>query len=308
MRSTARSSLDGTVTGNAASLQTSGTLAGSTLAYGRTSRRSILKSASTPSPCPSSTSSTRRVKATTDATFVEIAGTELNQVDGDDHLREEAAGVRDPRSRSGHASSTRRGQRHLPSRPPGDSPAAARHSNRGHRVDERARRRTGDAVPARTQVDAERHQARERRSDARRRAARLPLDGGAADRQRSRCTRRNVDLAQVERLLLQNRGLQRPADRRRNDRRHDQRRRSSTDTSRSRDGGVPGLQVRVAGRRRRLLRRREIALDATLQQAPGVAITAKGIVPDQLLRADAEASTSRRPPRTRSICGSRRRR
>ena len=70
--------LDGTITGNAASLETTGTLSGNGLAYGE---NKVLDLDSTYTVTVADLDFVNaRVEATSDATFVEIGGVELNQV------------------------------------------------------------------------------------------------------------------------------------------------------------------------------------------------------------------------------------
>ena len=69
---------DGTVTGNAASLAATGTLDGINLSYG--SNRALDLNSEYTVTIPDLDFAKARVQATTDATFVEVAGTQLNSV------------------------------------------------------------------------------------------------------------------------------------------------------------------------------------------------------------------------------------
>ena len=71
--------LDGTVTGNAASLQTTGTLDGSNLGYGENKRARPQQQVHRDRSGPAR-SRTRRSRPTTDATFVKVGGLQLNAV------------------------------------------------------------------------------------------------------------------------------------------------------------------------------------------------------------------------------------
>ena len=164
------------------------------------------------------------------------------------------------------------GERDSPSRSPGDPPAAARGADAGRRVEDGARHRGDRPVRSGPRAAGEPPPG-ERRSGARRerRASRCKARRRRAP---SRCRRRNVDLQQLETLLLQNRGLSGKLSA------------AATISGTAEapvvdghvevvNGGIPELQVRVAHRRPRLHRRR-IGVDATLQQSPTEAITAKG--------------------------------
>jgi hypothetical protein len=70
--------LDGTLTGNAASLVTKGTLDGSNVSYGENSALDLNSQYTI--TVPELQAANARVEATTDATFVKVGGTELNSV------------------------------------------------------------------------------------------------------------------------------------------------------------------------------------------------------------------------------------
>ena len=224
--------LDGTVTGNAASLQTTGTLDGSNLGY-RENKALDLEQQVHRDACRISTSKQARVEADTDATFVKAGGwsstrsrrrrpTSSDRLQFTTNIKEEkreldATGERDP-----------------PSRSSGSPPAAARGPHAGRRVEDGAGHR-GDR-----QVRSGPRAARERALSSGDQS--LDVNGAFALQGESpagavKVQARNVDLQQLETLLLTEPRPRRASSPRTRRSRARRRRRSSTATSRSSTAG-----------------------------------------------------------------------
>ena len=147
-----------------------------------------------------------QVKATTAATFVKVGGRRAERGQGDDDLRGQQARLRGQRASSRSATSTRSGdvvfhpdhqEIHLPSLGAPD----ARASSGAPRRAARPRCTYGN-----DRGRAAGREAGERRPVARRQR-RVRAEGPRPRRTALSVQARNVDIAQIEKLALQNRGL-----------------------------------------------------------------------------------------------------
>jgi translocation and assembly module TamB len=263
--------VDGVITGNAARMQASGTYAGRTLAY--TTIKALDAKGKYDVVVPDLDFVNATVNATTDATFVEIAGTELNQVTATTtYAKRELVFATHVEERTRELDAKGRvvfhpdhQEIHLPdlairtegiewTSVPGGDP--------------RVQYRPGEV----TLTDI-RLQSGDQRFDI----AGTVAVGTERPAGNLLVNATNVDLAQVERLLLQNRGLQ--------GRLTAKATIAGTTNAPVVDGHVEITAGAFQGYKYDSLiadidyEGRKIALDATLQQAPGVAITAKGVVP-----------------------------
>ena len=279
--------------------QTTGTLDGSNLVV-RREQGARSRTASTPSPCPTWSSRTRTSQATTRRDVRRGRRPADQRGDGDDDLRRRSASSSRRTSRRRRASSTRPASVIFHPRSPGDPPAAARGRTQGvewrtapgQRGDRQVRPRT--ASSSRTSG----WRAAIRRSTV---SGTLALEGRHSRRARSRCTRATSIIAQLETLLLQNRGFtgRLTADATISGRRP---RRSSTGTSRSTTARSRPTSISRSSPTS-TTRGTRIALDATLQQSPTESITAKGTRADDAVQASAGGEhVGRRAGRRRSIC------
>ena len=266
--------LDGTVTGNAAALRTSGTMSGARLAWNNIKALDLKSKYAV--AIPELDFVNAKVEATTESTFLEIAGTEIGQIAATTMYEKQTLQFEtkfQERTRQVDA----RGQVifhpdhqeiHLPQfaartegvewqMAPGGDPVIQYRRDRV--ILENIRLASGDQA-----VDV---------------SGTVLLEGGqpsAALKVRAN----NVDLAQVERLLLQNRGLQGRlgAD--------------ATITGTASQPIVDGhVEVRSGAFQNYKYESlvadvdysgRKITLDATLRQSADVSITAKGIVPTSI--------------------------
>jgi translocation and assembly module TamB len=266
--------LDGTVSGNAAALQTSGTVAGAGLAWNRIKALDLQSKYGV--TIPELDIVNAKVEATTDATFVEIAGTHINQMAAKTTYEKKALQF-DTKLQQQTRQLDANGQVifhpdhqeiHLPQIAVRTGGIEWRMASGGDPIVQYHR----DRVVIRDVRLASGDQT-------------LDLDGvlwletaqpsGALE-----VHARNVDLTQLERLMLQNRGF---AGRLLAD---------ATITGTLRQPIVDGhVEIRGGAFRNYTYESLvadvdysgpRITLDATLQQAPGVAITAKGVVPTSL--------------------------
>ncbi|HEY7500768.1 MAG TPA: translocation/assembly module TamB domain-containing protein, partial [Vicinamibacterales bacterium] len=265
--------LDGTVTGNAAALRTSGTLTGTGLAWNNNKALELHSKYTVAVPDLDLVNA--KVEATTDATFVEISGREINDIAATttyEKTRLQFAAKLRERTReleaTGHAIFHPDHQEiHLPQlalrtqgiewRIAGGDPVVQYHHDRV--VVRDIKLASGDQT--------------------------LGVDGTLwLDKQQPSTNlqvhARNVDLAQAERLLLQNRGLQ--------GRLLADATISGTTSEPIVDGHVEVRDGAFQNYKYQSLvadvdyMGKTIKLDATLQQAPDVAITAKGTVPTSI--------------------------
>jgi TamB, inner membrane protein subunit of TAM complex len=263
--------LDGTITGNAASLETSGTLNGNRLAYGEQKVLDVdSKYAVTVADLDFVNA---QVKATSEATFVEIGGVQVNRLTATtDYAKKRLEFETTVQERTRLLSATGsvifhpdHQELHLPTlavtaqgiewRNAAGSEAAVQYGQNALTIKD-LRLVSGDQA-----LDV---------------SGTLALDGekstGAID-----VRARNVDLAQVETLLLQNRGF---AGRLNADAKI-----SGRLSSPAVDGKVEVADGAFQNYKYQSLTAdvdygdKRVKLDATLQQAPGVAITARGTVP-----------------------------
>jgi hypothetical protein len=268
--------LDGTITGNAASLQADGTLTGAGLAWNEHKALTV-KSAYT-AILPELDVAAAKVQSTTNATFVEIAGTQLNEVVATTTYEKQALKFEtkiQERTRQLEAVGSAvfhpdHQEIHLPQlvlragdvewrMAPGGDPAieyaADRLTLKGITL------ASGDQTLELTGAFA--------LGDGQQKT---PLEVHA----------RNVDLAQLERLLLQNRGFSGTLSA------------DASITGNLKQPIVDGhVEVRNGGFRNYTYESlmadvdysgARLTLDATLQQAPDVAITAKGVVPTSIFQ------------------------
>jgi autotransporter translocation and assembly factor TamB len=263
--------LDGAITGNAASLETSGTLDGNRLAYG------AQKALDVDSKYAVSVTDldfvNARVKATSEATFVEIGGVQINRLTATtDYAKKRLEFETTVQERTRELSATGsvifhpdHQELHLPKlalttqgiewRNAAGSEAAVQYGQNALTIKD-LQLVSGDQT-----LDV---------------AGTLALDGekstGAID-----VRARNVDLAQVETLLLQNRGF---GGRLTGDAKISGRLNNPTV-----DGKIEVTDGAFQNYKYQSLTAdvdygdKHVKLDATLQQAPGVAITARGTVP-----------------------------
>ncbi len=280
--------LDGTVTGNAASLQTSGTLSGNGLAYGnnkildrrrqirRLGRRSGLRE------CPGSGDEPRR-------SFVELGGTQINQLTATTTYAQKRLEFETRAQERGRALAATGSVMFHPDHHEIHLPRLALTA-------QGIEWRNVEGSEAAIQYGQNQLTIKDLRLTSGDQA--LDVEGtlspaGAKTAGVLEVHARNVDLAQVEALLLQNRGLSG---------------RLTTDATISGSFDRPSIDGKVevtgggfqsytyqslvadvdyAGDR--------ITLDATLQQAPGVAITARGTLPTSAFQKGADEHVAGTP-------------
>ena len=237
--------LDGTITGNAASLQAKGTLNGSNLSYEDT--KALDLNSQYTITVPDLTFAKAHVQATSDATFVAVAGMQLNSVKATTTYQEQRLDFTTHiQEKTRELDAT--GQLLLHRGSPGSPPAAARGPYPGGRVAHGPRQQRDRQVRPRAPRARER-QPGQRRSGARRqRHARRRRRQALGRHRRPRAQRGHPaagDAAPAEPRLL------RQADRGREDQRLDGRARHRGAIF-GRQGGVPVLSLRLAGRDRGL--------------------------------------------------------
>jgi autotransporter translocation and assembly factor TamB len=266
--------LDGTATGNAASLETSGTLAGSALAWNE--NKTLELRSRYAATIPDLDFANARVQASTDATFVQIGGTQLNQVTATTtYLKKQLEFTTKIQEKTRELDATGQVIFH-PDHQEIHLPQLA------VRTEGIEWRSVAGGDPA-IQYGKDRITLK----DIRLASGEQTLDvSGTLSLEAEQPSgalqvrARNVDLAQIERLLLQNRGLGG---------------RLTADAMISGSLQQPMVDGHVEVREGAFQNYkyeslvadvdytgRKITLDATLQQAPGVSITAKGIVPTSL--------------------------
>jgi len=267
---------DGTVTGNAASLAATGTLDGNNLSYG--SNRALDLNSKYTVTVPNLDFPKARVEATTDATFVAVAGTQLNSVKAVTTYEDQKLGfTANIKEKTRELDATGEVILH-PDHQEVHLPTLAVRTQGVEWRTAQGSQATVKYGRGRVELEGVRIVSGDQSLDV---SGTLALDGGAPSGAID-VHARNVDLTQLETLLLQNRGLTGTL---------------NADAKISGTTGAPVIEgkaeitkgafqayhydslvanVNYQGTR--------VGLDATLQQSPTEFITAKGTMPTSLFR------------------------